>query len=275
VRALNGAAVGAAGYVWGDYVPDWAKPFVVATAGPYGLPLGASLAAGKMGRQGKGVGAQVLAAADTIGSNTPFPQHGLTESVKQTAGGSSLVPGIIGDFARAQDPHERNTSGDFFGRLKSKVPDLPLIPEGIKRKSLPTRSLPVNIAGEQTQDRSSTLKRFMTTASFERNPNQGVPEAVTAEVKRLGVELNPPSPEKKVSIGKREFDVPPDAVARLQRERRQYLVPAIEKLLAAPGYRNASDTSKKLRLEATIAKAQATGSARSKATLVKLLKGRP
>ncbi len=266
-RALNGPAVAAAAYAWGDSVPDWGKPFVAAATGPYGLPVGAGLAAGKAQRQGKDASGQALAAADTIGSNTPFPPYGINESIHQLAGGSTLVPGVVGDIARARDPHERDTRGQSFGRLRAKVPGL--------REGLPQRALPTNIAGEQTQDRSSKFKRFMTTASFERDPNTGIPEAVTSEIKRLGIELNSPSPEKKVSIGGRDIDVPPDAIARLQRERRQYLVPAIEKLLASPAYKAATDASKKARMDATISKAQATGSARAKATLSKLLKGRP
>lgn len=264
-RALNGPAAALAAYQWGDQVPDWGKPFVAAAAGPYGLQVGAGLAASTAARQGKSGGQQAGAALNSIGGNTPFPDYGAGESLKQIAGGSSLVPGLLGDVARARDPYERSTAGDFFGRAKAKIPGL--------RETLPIRQGPTNIAGEPVEDRSSPVKRLLTAAQFQGDPHKGIPEPVVRELERLDVKLNPPAADKKVTLGKREFDVPPDAINRLQQERRQYVVPAVQKLLGSPIYQAASDQSKKARLESVIRKAEAAGSARAKSTLTRLLKG--
>lgn len=266
-RAGLGTAAGVAGYAFSDSIPDWAKPYVAAVSGVYALPLGIGLAAGTAADLGKDGEDQLTAGLSAFAGNLPFPQYGPTEGIKQFLSGSSFIPSGLRDAAVAMDPYERDTSGSMFDRAKAKIPGL--------REELPVKGRRVNVAGEPITDRSTPFQRVFNPAPTKNAPFAGIPDDVAAEVRRLGVQLNSPSFEKKAKIGSREVDVPPDAAERLQRERRQFLVPAIQKLLSSPSYQAASDAVKKRRLDAVINQAEERGSAKARATLAQILKGAP
>lgn len=257
-RAALGTAAAGAAYAGSDEVPSWAKPYLTAVSGVYGLPVAMGLAMGSEGPRG---------AISEVARNMPFPQFGPVESLYQHASGASLVPNALRDTAVYRDPYERSTAGDFFGRTKVKIPGL--------RETLPVRGRRVNIAGEPIADRSTPLSRVMRPAPSKNEPMKGIPEAVSAEIAKFGIELNPPTFEKTVMVGGKKLAVPPEAAEKAQRERRQYLVPAIQKLLASPAYQSASDDSKRRRLDATISRAEAAGNARAKARLQQVLRRKP
>lgn len=264
-RAGMGTAAGIAGYAYSDQVPDWAKPYVAAASGVYALPLGVGMAAGMAADKGKGIEAQAKAGVKAFANNLPFPQYGPTESIMQFASGSSLIPAYARDVAVARDPFERDTSGSMFDRGKAKLPGL--------REQLPVKGRRVNIAGEPITDRSTPLKRVFNPAPTEGAPFAGIPESVKAEIQRLGVKIDAPSYKEKETIGKTDVEIPPAARERLQRERREYVVPAIEKLLATPSYQAASDAVKKRRLDAIIQQAEERGNAKARATIAQVLRG--
>lgn len=267
VRAGLGTAAGLAGYAYSDQLPDWSKPYVTALAGVYALPLGMGLAAGTAADLGKDGEDQFTAGIQAFAQNMPVPQYGPTEGIKQFLSGSSFIPSAVRDVAVAQDPFERDTSGSMFDRAKAKIPGL--------REQLPVKGRRVNVAGEPITDRSTPLARVFNPAPSKNAPFAGIPEPVKNEIQRLGINLNSPTFEKKAKIGSKEVPVPPDAAERLQRERRQYLVPAIEKLIAQPSYQAAGDTVKKRRLDAAINQAEERGSAKARATLAQILRSAP
>jgi hypothetical protein len=253
----GGAALGA-----NEDVPTWAKPYLLALSGVYALPAGVGMALGSS--KPEDAATNVLS---EFARNSPFPQYGPTEALKQLATGASLVPNMVRDVAVARDPYERDTRGDFFGRAKAKIPGL--------RETLPVRGRRVNIAGEPIADRSTPFSRVLSPAPSRNEPMKGVPDAVAQEIERLGIKINPPDFEKTVKIAGRTIAVPPEAAEAAQRERRQYVIPAVEKLLASPSYQAASDASKARRLQATIDRAEAAGAARAKARLSRLLRRKP
>lgn len=257
-RAAMGTAAAGAAYAGSDEVPSWAKPYLAAVSGVYGLPVAAGMALKSEGVSG---------ALNEVARNMPFPQFGPGEAIKQIASGATLVPNALRDVAVARDPYERSTAGDFFGRTKAKIPGL--------RETLPVRGRRVNIAGEPIADRSTPLSRVLRPAPSKNEPMKGIPENVAAEIAKFGIELNPPTFEKSLTVGGKKLAVPPEAAEKAQRERRQYLVPAIEKLLSSAAYQSASDDSKRRRLDATISRAEAAGNARAKARLTQVLRRKP
>lgn len=263
-KAAIGTGTALASYMGSDQLPDWLKPFAVALSGVYGLPVGVGLAVGKAKDRGGDASARLQAGLDEAGQNLPFSRFGPAEAAKQVITGSSFVPGLVADVARARDPYERSTRGDFFGRTKAKIPGL--------RETLPVKGRNVNIAGEPTEDRSSPLMRFMTTASPDRSPMKGIPDRVVSELQRLDVQINTPSFQQKLKVGNREIAVPPDAAERAQTERRQYIVPQIEKMLDSGTYAKADDGRKKQMLQAVIRRAEAAGSARSRNNVITQLR---
>lgn len=266
-RAGAGAAAGAAAYAFEDQLPDWSKPYVAALSGVYALPVGMGLAAGAAADKGKSGEDQLMAGVQNFAGNLPFPQYGPTESIRQLISGASFIPNIARDAAVAMDPYERDTSGSLFDRSKAKLPGL--------REQLPVRGRRVNVAGDPIADRSTPFRRVMNPAPTQNEPFAGIPETVANEVRRLGIELNPPSYEKTAKLGNKEVAIPPDAAERLQKQRREFLVPAVEKLLASASYQAAPDDVKKRRLEATINQAEERGSAKARALLSQVLRSAP
>jgi len=260
-RAAGGTGAALAGYAANDQAPDWAKPYLVALGGVYGLPAAAGMAVSAASQRGAD---PVTAGVETVARNLPFPQFGPAETIKQLGSGATLVPNALRDVARARDPFERDTRGDFFGRTKAKIPGL--------RETLPVRGQNVNIVGQPTENRSTPLRRMLSSASPERSPMQGIPEPVANELQRLDVAINVPAFEKELTVGKRKIPIPPEAAERARAERRQYLVPLIEKLLQSPAYQRADDTGKKRRLEATIRRAEEAGGQRARANVIKTLR---
>lgn len=266
-RAGAGTAAGAVAYAYQDQLPDWSKPYVAALSGVYALPVGMGFAAGKAAELGKSGEDQILAGVQNFMGNLPFPQYGSFEAARQLGSGASFIPNIVRDAAVAMDPYERDTSGGFFDRSKAKLPGL--------REQLPVRGRRVNIAGDPIADRSTPFRRVMNPAPTQNEPFAGIPENVASEVRRLGIELNPPSYEKTAKLGNKEVAIPPDAAERLQKQRREFVVPAIEKLLASASYQAAPDDVKKRRLEATINQAEERGSAKARALLSQVLRSAP
>ncbi|MCR4342138.1 MAG: hypothetical protein NUW01_19855 [Gemmatimonadaceae bacterium] len=260
----TGAAIGA--YAGSDELPDWAKPFAVALAGPYGIPAAVGFGAGKVADRGKGLPEQATAALDEIGQALPFSRYGSTEGLKQVASGASLVPNVLRDVARGMDPYERKNEG-FFGRTKAKIPGL--------RETLPVRPRPVNLAGELNEDRSSAVTRMLTAPTMTGDPYKNIPAPLVAELKRLDVSIESPAGRSKEKVGKRDVSVPPEAIPLIQRQRRQFLVPRLEKLLTSRAYQKAPDEQKKRLLATTIRQANATGAQQARQTLLKLLKAEP
>jgi hypothetical protein len=263
-RAAMGTGVGLAGATLNDTVPDYAKPYVVAAMGVYGLPMSVGMAI----MEGAKKGDPVTAPLEAFSRNLPFPQYGPVEGAKQLATGASFVPNILRDVARAQDPYERKTdvkSGGFFARTKAKIPGL--------RETLPVKGANMNIAGQPNQDRSSAATRFLSSANPQQDKWQDVPAKVQAELKRLDVEVNAPS----FNAYKRDkrlgaIDIPPDILERSRVERRQYLLPFLERAMASPGYQASDDAKKKRILEAAKNRAEAAGSAKARAKVIKALR---
>jgi hypothetical protein len=266
-RAATGTAAGTGAYLGADQVPDWAKPYLVALGGVYGLPVAVGFAAAE-GAQGDG---SVLSGIDegveAVAKNLPFPQFGPFETLKQYATGAPLVPNIVRDVARAGDPHERKTdtkSGGFFARTKAKIPGL--------RETLPVKGANVNISGESNQDRSSAVTRFFTPSSPRQNKWKDVPEKVASELKRLDVEVNAPSFNayaRDEALGK--IKIPPDILERARTERREFLLPYLQIVMDTPAYRQGDDATKKRLLEAAKTRAEAEGSAKARAHVIQLL----
>ena len=259
-KALSGAGVALASYAGAQHLPKWSLPFVEALSGPYALLSGPALAAGAV----KGDASQKLSAGTgALADYLPFPRYGPAEALKEVASGSSFVPGIVGDIARARDPYDRKAAG-YFGRTKSKIPGL--------RETLPIRGGNVNIAGQPTEDRTSVLKRFLSNPAREGEPMKGVPEPIVSELNRLGISINAPSYEKELKVGKRTVQIPPDLAQRSRTERRQYLLPQIQKAMTSRTYRQADDERKRRILTAVIKRAEDAGNQRARATLVKSLR---
>ena len=257
-RAAIGTAAAGAAYAGSEEVPTWAKPYLAAVSGVYGLPVAIGFAAKSGG---------AMAAVNEVARNMPFPQFGPGEALKQIGSGASLVPNLVRDAAVARDPYERNTSGDFFGRTKAKIPGL--------RETLPVRGRRVNIAGVPIADRSTPLSRVLSPAPSRNEPMKGIPDAVAKEIERLDVPINPPSFEKAIKIGSKEMAIPPALAEKAQRDHAQYVVPAVEKLLASPSYQAADDARKKRRLQTTINHARARGAAAAKVKLQRALRRTP
>lgn len=269
-RAVLGPAAGAAAYAGSDAVPEWAKPYLAAVSGVYALPVAAGLAAGSVVSRGKSGGDAADAVIEAVASNLPFPQYGPTENIKQWVTGAPLVPNVVRDVARARDPYERDTTqkgGGYFARTKAKIPGL--------RETLPAKGRNVNVVGQPTDPRSQPWQRFLLPSSPETRPLAGLPESVAQELTRLDVAINPPSFRLQGRVGRtdlRTLPVPPDVLERARAERRQYVVPQIEKLLASPAYQRATDAQKKQRLEAVIKRAEAAGDAKARARVVQTLR---
>lgn len=263
-RAAVGTGTALAAYMGAKHVEDWARPYLDALSGVYGLGVPSALAAGQQAARGKSGAQQASAAVEEATQNLPFPRYGPTEAAKQVLSGASFVPGIVDDVARARDPYDRKTAGGWFDRTKKKIPGL--------RETLPVRGQNVNIAGEPTEDRSSAVTRFFTRPSANEDPMHGVPENVTGELKRLGVQINAPSFEQTANVGKRKIAVPPDVAERARSERRQYLLPQIEKIISSPNYASSNDAQKKRKLEAVIKRAEAAGSQRARMNVMKSLR---
>jgi hypothetical protein len=261
-RAAAGTSAAVGAYAGADQVPDWAKPYLVALSGVYGLPVAAGMAVA--GKQGKGVKAQVMAGVQSVTQNMPFPQFGPAEAFNPDAIASLMIPNAARDVARAMDPNERDTRGRTFGRAQAKIP--------ILREQLPIKGRNVNIAGKPNDDRTSATKRALTPAPGEQKSMKDIPPAVTRELSRLDIPINSPAFEKKIKIGQREIAVPADAAERARAERRQFLVPQIEKLIASDSYQRADDSQKAARLRAVVQRAETAGSQRARAQLVRTLR---
>ena len=262
-RAGLGTAAGIASYAYSDQVPDWAKPYVAAVSGVYSLPVGIGLAAGEAAERGKDIEGQAAAGVQAFANNLPFPQYGPTESIMQFATGSSLIPNAVRDVAVAMDPYERDTSGSRFDRARAKLPGL--------REQLPVKDRRVNIAGEPITDRSTPFKRVFNPAPTRNAPFAGIPDAVKTEIERLDISINPPN--SKVKVRGKTVEIPPDVAERVMRQRREFLVPAIEKLIAQPSYQSASDDVKRRRLNAVIQQAEERGEANARKTIAQALRG--
>lgn len=264
-RASMGTAAGLGAAAASDQVPDWAKPYVTALSATYGLPVGVGLAVGKAAASGKNASGKWMAGTQEATRNLPFPQYGPADALNPAGSLSAmLVPNILRDVARARDPEERSTAGIPFGRAKAKIPGL--------RETLPVKGRAVNIAGQPNEKERGPLQRFFNPAARENSPYQDVPEGVAKELRRLAIPINAPSFEKELEIGKRKIAVPPAAAERARAERRQYLIPQIEKLLDSPAYTRSDDTHKAARLKAVISRAEAAGSTRARANVIKLLR---
>lgn len=259
-QAMGGAAAATA-YGLNDQVPDWAKPYLVALSGVYALPVGAGMALAEGGPEG---------ALSKFAENMPFPQYGPTESLKQLSTGAIFIPNLMRDVARAADPYERETSasaGGYFARAKAKLPGV--------RESLPVRGRAVNIAGVPNQDRSHPLSRFFTPGIAKSKPMQDVPPAVARELQRLEVSINVPNYKPEGFVGKTKLaDLPinPDLLEQQRQDRRKYVIPQIERLLASPAYQKADDKDKKRRLTVVVERAQQAGAAQARARLIATLR---
>lgn len=260
VRAGLGTAAGLASYAYADQIPEWARPYVAAAAGPYALGFSSGAGAGDAEDSEGMLGAVV----GQVGKNMPLPQYGPTEALNHHLSGSSLVPAAVGAYAAAKDPYERDTRGSMFNRTRAKIPGL--------REKLPVKGRDVNIAGEPIVDRSTPLSRVIKPAPSKNKPMTNIPEAVSAELKRLDVRINAPDFDQTKKLGGKDVKLSPEQAERAQKERRQYLVPAITKLLDSPAYKAASDESKKKRLERTISQAEERGAAAARASLSKILR---
>lgn len=266
-RQVLGTVAGLGAYAGNDQVPDWAKPYLVAMAGVYSLPVGLGVGIAEAQSQGKGLRGSLKAVANTFAQNLPFPQYGPSQVLDPENIASMAVPNILRDVARARDPHERETAGQFLGRMRAKIPGL--------RETLPVQGQPVNIAGQPNQDRSSAATRFFTPAPFQSTKMQDIPKPVADELTRLNVTVNVPSLRLEGKVGKFDLKTLPVDAAVLERARltrRQFLVPQIQKLLASASYQRADDTVKRRRLAAIVERAQQAGSAKARTEVVQALR---
>lgn len=261
-RAVAGPAAAVGAYAANDQVPEWAKPFLVALSGVYALPVASGMAVAEA--KHKGGMAAVQSVGDTVAKNLPFPQYGPSEALRPDTIASMTVPNLVRDIARARDPQERDTRGQTLGRTRAKIPGL--------REQLPVKGKNVNIAGQPTDPNTTALGRFFTPSTPKPAPRQGIDERVTSELDRLGIQINAPSFEKTITVGKRKLSIPPDASARAQADRRASLIPLIEKQLDSPGYQGASDDVKKRRLTAIIRAAESAGAQKARANTLRVLR---
>ncbi len=264
-RAGMGTAAGLAAATKGDQMPDWAKPYATALSATYALPVGLGLAVGKAKGSGKNAAGQVMAGTQEVTRNLPFPQYGPADALNPAGSLSAMmVPNVVRDIARMRDPQERKTAGVPFGRAMAKIPGL--------RETLPVAGKAVNIAGQPNEGERGPLQRFFNASAKENVPFKDVPERVAVELKRLQIPINVPSFERELEIGKRKIAIPADVAERARGERRQYLIPQIEKLMASPSYVRADDPRKAVLLKAVISRAESAGSSRSRANVIKTLR---
>lgn len=266
-RQVLGTVAGLGSYAGNEQIPDWAKPYLVAMAGVYSLPVGIGTAVAEAQSRGKGLGPTIADSMNVFAANMPFPQYGPLQQIRPETVASQFVPNLLRDIARARDPHERETSGQFLGRMRAKIPGL--------RETLPVQGQPVNIAGRPNQDRSSALTRALTPAPFQSTPMQDIPTPVAQELRRLKVSVNVPALALQGKVGKfdlKSLPVDPAVLEQARATRRQYLIPQIEKLLASPSYQRADDAAKKRRLAAVVERAQQAGATKARAQVVRLLR---
>lgn len=271
VRALViGPAAGVAGYMASDRLPAGAKPYVAAAAGPGALPMGVGMALGAVPGSWKDkiLKAKVI---PEITQNVPAPQFGPQDAIRNMMSGAPMVPNMTRDFARAADPYERDTAsglplpfGSNLGRTMEKLPGF--------REKLRVQKAGASIAGKPNQNRDSPLTRFMTPGNPQNDRFKDIPKAVADEITRLDIKVDVPEFKRTVKIGRKEVDVPPDAAEKARAERRQFLIPRLEKLMASPKYQRATDEKKRIYFNHVKQQAEQAGSSKAKATLTKLLR---
>lgn len=264
-KTALGAGAAATAYQHEPDIPDWLKPFAIAATGPYALPVSVGMAVRK-GKEKKGsIGEGLQEAGRTVAGQIPLSTFGTYEAGRRVGSGASLVPNIVQDVAEYRDKYDRVPEG-FFGGTKAKIPGL--------RETLPIRSARVNISGTPTDEgrSKSPLKRALTPSTRETEPTKGIDPDVVSELKRLEININPPSYEKNIKVGSKTIAVPPELASRRQAESRSRLVPQIKRLMDSPRYRSMDDDRRKTVMEKLIQQTMNAGSAKARGIVLKELK---
>ena len=237
-RMLASLGVGAGAAALEDKVPVGFEPYLAAAAGPFTLPAAAGLA-GKhaydryKNDDDKGWMDVVGATLKEGGRNLPIPAISPVEAVKNLP--DMFVPNIQRDLAKVNDPYERDTKGDFFGSLKTKISGA--------RETLPVKGSKVDVFGKSVSGRKdSKAKRFFTSEPYAADITPETPEG--KEIEKYSPDLAAPSYSNKLEIKGAKVPLSPETASKYQEEQRAGLESVVRKMMDSPVYQAMSDEEK-------------------------------